>query len=61
MDQEPLVREFIGVDHPLTQAALEVYRRHSARVPTYIRDGSFGGMSVEGVYLYPPMLSAVNK
>jgi hypothetical protein len=52
--------KLIGVNHPLSQAALEIYQRHSARVPIYVRDGSFGGISVEGVYVYPPSLSAVN-
>ncbi len=45
----------ISSDDPLARAASDVHRRFKARVPTRIRD-SFGGMSVEEVYIYPPPL-----
>jgi hypothetical protein len=44
----------IRTDDPLAQAALDINRRITARVPTRIRGGRFGGSSVEGVYVYPP-------
>jgi hypothetical protein len=45
----------IGSDDPLARAASDVHRRFAARVPTRVRDKSFGGMSVEEVYIYPPL------
>jgi hypothetical protein len=53
--------KLIGVNNPFARAALDLYRRSKARVPTHIRGRSFGGMSVEGVYIYPPPLVTVNK
>jgi hypothetical protein len=51
----------IGVDNPFARAALDLYKRSKARVPTHIRGRSFGDMSVEGVYVYPPPLAAISK
>lgn len=52
--------KLIGARHPLAKAAREFYRRRPSEIPVYIRDGSFGGMGVDGVYLYPPMAAALN-
>ena len=51
----------IGVHDPFAQAALDVYRHSPARIPTRIRGKQFGGMSVEGAYLYPPPVNALSK
>jgi len=53
--------KLIGVDDPLARAALDRYQHLPARIPTRVRDGHFGGMSVEGVYLYPPPVTALSK
>jgi hypothetical protein len=53
--------KLVGVNDPFARAALDLYKRSNARVPTHIRGRSFGGMSVEGVYIYPPPLAAVSK
>ncbi len=53
--------KMIGVNDPFARAASDLYTRSKARVPTHIRGRSFGGMSVEGVYVYPPPLAVVSK
>ena len=53
--------KLIGVNDPFARAALELHKRFRARVPTHIRGRSFGGMSVEGVYVYPPPAATVSK
>ncbi len=52
--------KLIGVRHPLAKAAQDVYRRRPSEIPIYIRDGTFGGMGVNGVYLYPPPAAALS-
>jgi hypothetical protein len=52
--------KLIPARHPLTRAAQEVYRRRPSEIPIYIRGGLFGGMGVDGVYLYPPPASALS-
>jgi hypothetical protein len=53
--------KLIGVYNPFARAALDLYKRCKARVPTHIRGRSFGGMSIEGVYVYPPRVAAVSN
>jgi hypothetical protein len=45
--------KLIGATDPLAHAAWEVCRRAPAGIGTHLRDGAFGGMAVEGVYVYP--------
>jgi hypothetical protein len=45
--------KLIGVADPLARAAWEICRRAPAGIGTHLRDGAFGGMAVEGVYVYP--------
>jgi hypothetical protein len=45
--------KLIGVADPLARAAWEVCRRSPPGIGTHLRDGAFGGMAVEGVYVYP--------
>jgi hypothetical protein len=52
--------KLIGTDNPFARAALDLYKQSKARVPTHIRGRSFGGMSVEGVYVYPRPAAAVS-
>jgi hypothetical protein len=57
---DPFRVKVIGADHPLAKAAADVHRRFPARtVPTRFGGQSFGGMSVDDVFIYPPMLAAV--
>ena len=51
---DPFEVKILRGESELAQAAIDVYKRHPARIPTYIDGRSFGGIGVEGVYLYPP-------
>jgi len=53
--------KLIGMNDPFARAAVNLYKQFRARVPTHIRGRSFGDMSVEGVYVYPPPVAAVTK
>ncbi|CAN5915873.1 hypothetical protein BH23PLA1_BH23PLA1_23770 [soil metagenome] len=45
--------KLIAADDPSAQAALDIHRRYPGRVPTRFCGPSFGGIRVEGVYIYP--------
>lgn len=44
----------VSPNDPFARAALDVYRDHPAPIPAHFQGRSFGGMGVEGVYIYPP-------
>ena len=48
--------KLIGTDDACTQEALNVYRGYPARIPTRMSRREFGGVHVDGVYIYPPTL-----
>ncbi len=58
---DPFRVKLINVADPFARAALDLYRRSPVKTPTHIWGRPFGGESVEGVYLYPAPVSAVNK
>jgi hypothetical protein len=51
---DPLLIRLVGPDSPVSQAVQEVHRRYPGRTPTHVGGTRFGGVSVEGVYVYPP-------
>ena len=56
---DPFRVKLIPADDPLAQAALEVHRRYPARIATRFGGKNFGGMSVDGVYIYPAPAGAL--
>jgi hypothetical protein len=50
--------KLIGSKHPLAQAALDVLRRYPDRRPLGVERDIFGGVSVDWVYIYPPLSPA---
>ena len=48
--------KLIGADDPLAKAAADIRRRYPGRTPLPLRGGTFGGVAVEEVYLYPSSL-----
>jgi len=50
--------KLIPASDPLAQAALEIHRRHPVRMATRIGTKTFGGVSVEGAYVYPSLAIA---
>jgi hypothetical protein len=53
--------KLIGMSSPFAREAVAHYKRFRTRIPTRIPAGQFGGVGVEGVYLYPPPAAAVAK
>jgi hypothetical protein len=52
--------KLVPTSDPMAQAALEINHRFPGRIPTRFGGSSFGGMGVDGVYVYPaPLTSAV--
>lgn len=47
----PFQLTLVGLREPTVQAALEVYKGHSAKIPLHIRGRNFGGIEVEEAYL----------
>lgn len=55
---DPFRVKLIGADDPLAKAALELYQRYPIRRPTQFPGRTFGGMSVDELYLYPTPVPA---
>ena len=45
--------KLIPADDPLAQAALDINRRFPGNLPTRLGAHRFGGLTVDGVYIYP--------
>jgi hypothetical protein len=57
---DPFQVKLIEATESLAQAALEIQRRFPGRMPTSFHGKTFGGLSVDEVYIYPspvPVLS----
>src|SRR5205823_6786239 len=50
----PFRVKLIGSSSPLAQAALDFSRRYPGKVLSRFDGGQFGGVSVDGLYIYPP-------
>ena len=45
----------LSPDHRIARAILDIYRHYPKRTPTRPSGGSFGGIPVADVYVYPPV------
>jgi hypothetical protein len=50
----PLEITLLPGKHPIVDAIQDLYKKHPAPAPAWFMGSYFGGMSVEGVYVYPP-------
>jgi hypothetical protein len=50
---DPFQVNLITMSDPLAQAALDLMRRYPGLMPARLGATNFGGMGVEGVYIYP--------
>jgi hypothetical protein len=57
----PLRVTLIGIKDPRARAALEMYERYHTRIPIFRWGENFGGVSIQGLYLYPPPVAAVSE
>jgi hypothetical protein len=51
---DPFRVKLIGADDRLAKAAAEARRRYPGRRPIHLRGTTFGGVSADEVYIYPP-------
>ena len=52
---DPFRVKLITPDHPVAKAVMELYRRHSGRIPTPLNGRSLAGVPATEVYIYPPL------
>ena len=50
---DPFLVKLIPADDPLAQAALDINRRFPGNLPTRLGAHRFGGLTVDGAYIYP--------
>ncbi len=50
---DPFLVKLIPADDPLAQAALDINRRFPGNLPTRLGAQRFGGLTVDGAYIYP--------
>jgi hypothetical protein len=50
---DPFQVKLVRADDPLALAAREIHRRYPGNLATRFGGKEFGGMAVEGVYIYP--------
>ncbi|WP_165070706.1 hypothetical protein [Paludisphaera rhizosphaerae] len=55
---DPFRVRLIPARDPRALAALDIHRRYPSQRPTRIGAGAFGGMSVDGVFIYPAAAGA---
>jgi hypothetical protein len=55
---DPFRVKVISGRDPLARAATEINERFPARIPTRFGGRLFGGISVDDVYIYPPLVPA---
>lgn len=55
---DPFRIKLIPESDPLAQAALEIHKRFPGRMATRVGAKTFGGMSVDGVFVYPSRVGA---
>jgi hypothetical protein len=48
----------VSTSAPFAQAALELLRRYPGQMPARLGGTYFGGMGVEGVYIYPDLVAS---
>jgi hypothetical protein len=55
---DPFRVKLIGKESPLAGAAMAIHQRFPGRMATRLAGQSFGGLSVDDVYLYPALVPA---
>jgi hypothetical protein len=55
---DPFQVKLIPSSDPLAQAALHIHRRYPGLMATRFGGQNFGGLGVEGVYIYPASVTA---
>jgi hypothetical protein len=58
---DPFRVKLIPTSDPLAQAALDIHHRYPGPIATRLGGKNFGGMGVDGVYIYPDSVTAVGS
>ena len=58
---DPFQVKVIRTDDPMAQAAVNIHRKYSATIPAHFTGRSFGGVSADEVYVYPPAAPVTAK
>ena len=58
---DPFRVKLIESDNELAKAAVEIQNRFPARIPTRFGGSTFGDVSVDEVYIYPPLTHVVSN
>jgi hypothetical protein len=56
---DPFQVKLIPTSDPLAQAALDILRRYPGMMATRFGSKNFGGMGVDGVYIYPASVTTL--
>ncbi len=56
---DPFRVKLIPAGDPLAQAALDIHQRYPGTIATRLGGKRFGGMAVDGVYIYPAFTSTL--
>lgn len=56
---DPFQVKLVTTSDPLARAAMDVHRRYAGNMATQFGGKNFGGLSVEGVYIYPASVARV--
>ena len=58
---DPFEVKVLRRQNQLAQAAIDIYKRNPSRIPAHFGSRMFGGISVDGVYVYPPPAAAIPR
>jgi hypothetical protein len=56
---DPFRVKLIPTSNPLAQAAVEIHQRYPGRIAIRLNGTNFGGLSVDGVFIYPACQNVV--
>jgi hypothetical protein len=56
---DPFQIKAVGPSEAIGQAILDLQRRYSRRLPARVALTSLGGVEIQEVYLYPPLVEAI--
>jgi len=56
---DPFQVKLVSASDPLAQAAIDIHRRFPGTTATRFGGRNFGGMGVDGAYIYPPSVTTL--
>jgi hypothetical protein len=56
---DPFRVKLVPTSDPLAQAAIDIHRRFPGRIASRLGGSNFGGLSVDGVFIYPAIETTI--